>query len=52
MVAHRNDSSTQEVEATSHKFQTKLGYTAVFWGESGIKELGWTVGLQRERKRK
>lgn len=43
MVAHRNDPSTQEVEAKSHKFQTKLGYIAVFWGESDVKELGWTV---------
>lgn len=53
IVTHRNDVSTQEVEATSHKFQTKLGYTAIFWGGVGgeVKKLGWTVALQRERKK-
>lgn len=47
IVTHRNDVSTQEVEATSHKFQTKLGYTAIFWGGVGgeVKKLGWTVAL-------
>lgn len=50
-VAHENDSSIQESETTSHKFQTKLDYIAIFNRDEGTKELRISSFNTEERRK-